>query len=173
MHLVKILKHRKIELGVLLVLVFEFTFPHYAVAVEPGKSVLLPDLVIQAADPYAFAEANQSVALIAPIRQYTVVETYNNIPITAYSSTIDQTDSTPCITANGFDLCAHNQEDVIAANFLPFGTKVRMPGLYGDRIFTVQDRMNARYYYRGDVWMKTRADAIAFGIQYTTIEVVE
>jgi len=101
-----------------------------------------------------------------------VIKTYQ-IPVTAYSSTVDQCDSTPCITANGFDLCENNQENVIAANFLPFGAKVRMPEIYGDRIFTVQDRMNARYYYRADIWMKTREAAVKFGLVYTTIEVLE
>ena len=136
---------QKLKIVVLLVLIFEFAFPHYAIAVEAGESILLPDLVIQApAEYYGFNEANQTIALIELIKQYTVIKVYNNIPVTAYSSTVDQTDSTPCITANGFDLCAHDQEDVIAANFLPFGTKVRMPELFGDQIFTVQDRMNAR-----------------------------
>ncbi len=92
---------------------------------------------------------------------------------TAYSSTIDQTDSDPCSTANGFNVCKHNAEDVIAANYLPLGTRVRLPDLYGDRIFTVQDRMNARYGTgRIDLWMKTRQAAKQFGVKRTTMEVV-
>lgn len=70
---------------------------------------------------------------------------------TAYSSDPYQTDSTPCIPAMSFDLCEHylasGLEDTIAANFLPLGTKVRFPELYGDKIFTVRDRMNSRYNY--------------------------
>lgn len=93
------------------------------------------------------------------------------VPVTGYNSLPGQTDSTPCSTANGFDLCLHNQEDVIAANFLPFGTKVKFPELYGDKIFTVQDRMNARYYYHADIWMKSFPDAKKFGMKYTTIEI--
>ena len=91
------------------------------------------------------------------------------VTVTAYSSTPDQTDSTPFITANG----QHVRDGIIAANFLPFGTKVRIPEYFGDRIFTVQDRMNARYYYRADVWFKTRADAVSFGAPYTVVEVVK
>lgn len=94
------------------------------------------------------------------------------VTVTAYSSTVDQTDSTPCITANGFNVCEHNKENIIAANFLPFGTRVRMPGLYGDKIFTVQDRMNRRYAYRVDIWMKTREKAKNFGVKYTSLEIV-
>jgi len=94
------------------------------------------------------------------------------IPVTAYSSDVEQTDSTPCIAARGFDLCTHNEEDVIAANFLPMGARVRIPDLYGTRVFTVVDRMNARYSRRLDVWMREREDAKNFGIKYATIEVL-
>lgn len=164
------IKYYRLESVVLLALVFSFLFPRYSLAVDPiefDQSVMLPDLVIK-----AVVEDNQKISLITPTRVYKVLDTYQ-IPITAYSSTVDQTDDTPCITANGFDLCAHDQENVIAANFLPFGTKVRIPEYYGDRIFTVQDRMNARYYYRADIWMKTRQAAIELGLVYTKLEVIE
>jgi 3D (Asp-Asp-Asp) domain-containing protein len=93
--------------------------------------------------------------------------------ITAYNSDPAQTDDTPCITANGFDVCEHGQEDTIAANFLKFGTKIRIPELYGDRIFVVRDRMNKRYTSRIDIWMKNKSDARSFGVQVAKIEVVE
>ena len=93
--------------------------------------------------------------------------------LTAYNSEVAQTDDTPCITANGFDVCAHGIEDTIAANFLKFGTKVRIPELFGDRIFVVRDRMNRRYPDRVDVWMLNKSDAIKFGVRRATIEVIE
>lgn len=93
--------------------------------------------------------------------------------ITAYNSVPEQTDSTPCITANGFDVCEHWTEDTIAANFLKFGTKVRIPELFGDRIFIVRDRMNTRFSDRIDVWMKEVPEARKFGKKTTYIEVVE
>ena len=97
----------------------------------------------------------------------------HSVVATAYSSTPDQTDSAPCTTANGFNVCTHNRENVIAANYLAFGTRVRLPELYGDRVFIVQDRMNARYG-NGliDLWMKTRTAAKQFGVKRTTLEVV-
>ena len=91
------------------------------------------------------------------------------IVTSAYNSFPGQTDSSPWITAWG----TRCREGVIAANFLPFGTKVRLPEKFGDRIFTVEDRMNARYYYRADVWFKTRDAAKQFGAPYTILEVVE
>jgi len=93
------------------------------------------------------------------------------IPISAYNSEPGQTDDTPCIAARGFDLCAHNEENVVAANFLPIGAQVRIPELYGDRVFTVVDRMNARYYYRMDIWMRSKEDAKQFGVKYATVQV--
>lgn len=93
--------------------------------------------------------------------------------MTAYNSEAAQTDDSPCITANGFNVCEHGIEDTVAANFLPMGTKIRIPELFGDRIFVVRDRMNKRYTDRVDVWMLHRADAMKFGVRKAKIEVVE
>ncbi len=93
------------------------------------------------------------------------------IPVTAYTSEVGQTDDAPCVTASGLDVCERDVENVVAANFLPLGTRVRMPELYGERVFYVEDRMNERYYYKMDVWMKQKSDAKQFGVQYTIIEV--
>ena len=93
--------------------------------------------------------------------------------MTAYNSDPRQTDDTPCITANGFNVCEHGIEDTIAANFLKFGTKVQIPELFGDRIFVVRDRMNKRYPDRVDIWFKNYDDAIKFGIRVANIVIVE
>jgi 3D (Asp-Asp-Asp) domain-containing protein len=93
--------------------------------------------------------------------------------ITAYNSDVSQTDGSPCTTANGFNVCQHNQEDTIAANFLKFGTKVKIPDLFGDKVFVVRDRMSAKHANRVDVWMKNRQSAIKFGVKVAKIQVVE
>ncbi len=101
------------------------------------------------------------------------------VPCTAYNSDPRQTDSTPCITADGYDLCETNEENVIAANFLRFGTKVRFPDYFGDRIFIVHDRMNARYTYKVDFWMtgdtlaEAKQKARDFGYRRLKMEVLE
>lgn len=94
-------------------------------------------------------------------------------PITAYNSEASQCDAAPCITANGFNVCEHGKEDTIAANWLEFGTKVRIPELFGDRIFIVRDRMNKRYKDSADIWFKSKTDAIRFGFKIAKIEVLE
>jgi 3D (Asp-Asp-Asp) domain-containing protein len=85
---------------------------------------------------------------------------------------VAQTDSSPCITANGFNVCEHGIEDTVATNYLPFGTRVRIPELFGERVFVVRDRMNARYYRKFDIWMKDKAEAIQFGVRVAEIEVL-
>ena len=89
---------------------------------------------------------------------------------TAYSSTPDQTDSTPFITASG----DHVRDGIVAANFLPFGTQFKIPAYYGNKVFTVDDRMNARYdgMHTIDIWFNSRQSAIDFGRQRLAIELL-
>jgi 3D (Asp-Asp-Asp) domain-containing protein len=90
--------------------------------------------------------------------------------MTAYSSTPDQTDDTPFITASGKTVA----DGIVANNMLPFGTKVRIPELYGDKVFVVQDRMNRRMGdHRFDIWMPDRTSALKFGVKTVVIEVLE
>lgn len=110
-----------------------------------------------------------STATSTPVK---VIRTSSHV-ITAYNSEVSQTDDDPCTTANGYNLCKNNKEDSIAANFLKFGTKVRIPELFGDKVFVVRDRMNARHATRVDVWMKNHSDAIKFGVKTAKIEVIE
>ena len=91
------------------------------------------------------------------------------IMVTAYSSTPDQTEGDPFITASG----ARVYDGVLAANFLPFGTKVKLPEIFGNKIFIVEDRMNARFGdTRVDVWFPDRASAQEFGAQKTIMEIL-
>ena len=89
------------------------------------------------------------------------------VTVTAYSSTPDQTDDSPFITANGTWV----HDGTLAANFLRFGTRVRFPDYSGDKIYVVEDRMNQRYTYRADIWMETREEAKKFGVKYLKIEI--
>ncbi|MDO8583677.1 MAG: hypothetical protein Q7R83_00665 [bacterium] len=92
------------------------------------------------------------------------------VDATAYTSSVEECDADPFITADG----STTRDGIIAANFLPFGTKVRIPSVYGDRVFEVHDRMNKRYRYRVDVWMSNKADMWNFGIHKNIkIEIVE
>lgn len=94
-------------------------------------------------------------------------ETGITVVVTAYSSTQDQTDETPFITATG----SHTRDGVIAANFLPFGTRVKFPTLYEDKIFVVEDRMKNNH--KVDIWFSTREEALEFGIRKLPMIILE
>lgn len=90
--------------------------------------------------------------------------------VTAYSSTPEQTDSTPFITASGKNVA----NGIVANNMLPFGSKVRIPELYGDKVFVVEDRMHQRKgKYHLDIWFPEYSQAKNFGAKITYIEVLE
>jgi len=110
---------------------------------------------------YVAKESNKEVKKVA--QKIKVV-------ITAYSSTPDQTDDTPFTTASGTEV----RDGVIANNMLPIGTKIRIPELYGDKVFTVEDRMNRRKSnYHFDIWFPNRELAVNFGVKTAEIEVLE
>jgi len=91
------------------------------------------------------------------------------VTVTAYSSTPDQTDDSPFITASGQFV----RDGIIASNFLAFGTKVQFPDLFGDKVFQVEDRMHQRYDTgRVDIWFPDRNSAKTFGIQKTAMIVL-
>jgi 3D (Asp-Asp-Asp) domain-containing protein len=88
--------------------------------------------------------------------------------VTAYSSEVRQTDSTPFITASG--TLVHS--GIVAANWLPIGTKIRIPEIFGEQEFVVEDRMHERHNDKVDVWFPTRDEAVRFGVQETRIEIL-
>ena len=60
----------------------------------------------------------------------------------------------------------------MAANFLPLGTKITIPEIYGDRIFVVEDRMHPRNHYNVDVWFPDYWQAKNFGATQTYVEIL-
>jgi len=87
--------------------------------------------------------------------------------VTGYSSTKDQTDDTPFITANGSNVLWGG----VAANSLPFYSKVRFKGMFDGKIFTVLDRTHERFGDRIDIWFPTRKEAKSFGKKYLEVEI--
>jgi len=88
--------------------------------------------------------------------------------ITAYSSREEETDDTPFITAAGTKV----RPGIVAANWLPLGTKIRIPALFGDQVFTVEDRMHARMNGKVDVWFSSTDEALRFGTQVARVEIL-
>ena len=92
------------------------------------------------------------------------------VVLTAYSSTEAQTDSTPFITANG----TYVHDGIVANNGLPFGTEIRIPEIYGDKVFSVEDRMHwSKSSYHFDIWFPTYEQAKNFGVKYAYVEILD
>jgi 3D (Asp-Asp-Asp) domain-containing protein len=91
------------------------------------------------------------------------------VTLTAYSSTPEQCDSTPHITASNKPV-RHGviavSDDIVKELGLAFGQRVLIPG-HG--VFEVQDRMNRRWHRRVDIWHDDREAARLFGIQKGTM----
>jgi len=95
--------------------------------------------------------------------------------VTAYNAGDEnQTDDTPCISADGSDICERLKrgEKVCAANFVPLGTH-----LYVDKVGVciVTDRMNKRYRNRVDIAMPKNKykEALSFGRQKLMVRILK
>jgi len=163
------------------IIVAVFAFPQYSLGYNPIETVFALDtsrIVINndinlgevndaTVDPVVITQNSLIAYNTPPDEEYRVAWTIW-VPTTAYSSTPDQTWGDPFITASGERV----RHGIIAANFLPMHTQVRLPTLYGDEIFEIKDRMNSRYFYRADIWMPTRWQAIQFGLKNIPIEIL-
>jgi 3D (Asp-Asp-Asp) domain-containing protein len=148
------------------------TFSVFAMSVQ---TVAAPQDVEELLNDLSFPSTVQENSFIqhnipeTPINGYRTVEQHI-VTVTAYSSTPDQTDDDPFTTASNRRV----RWGYVAANFLPFGTKIMIPELFGDEVFEVQDRMNRRYSERVDVWFPSRNRAAVFGVGHSiAIYVVE
>lgn len=86
------------------------------------------------------------------------------VPAFAYAPSPHQTDSTPCLTASGVRV----RRGTLAANFLPFGTIVKINSQH----YIVEDRMHPRYDRAVDILMASTSEARTFGRQTVTLTVV-
>lgn len=88
--------------------------------------------------------------------------------ITAYTTSPDETDSTPCISASGLNVCT-TKKNIVASNEFPFGTQIKIL----DKIYEVQDRTNPRYKNRIDILMDSKQEALTWGIKNLPIQIDE
>lgn len=158
-------RKQKLFIGLSFLSLLNLTFPQHVQAATLGErmqsaavSVKQPAEVLGARQAAVFPKAER----VKPKRTLRVVAT-------AYSSSYAETDADPFTTASG----AKVRDGVIAANGFPFGTRIRIPNVYGEKVFIVLDRMSSRYgRNRIDIWMTSRAAAIQWGVQSIKIEVL-
>jgi 3D (Asp-Asp-Asp) domain-containing protein len=92
--------------------------------------------------------------------------------VSAYNSLENQTDESPCVGADGTNLCERYEkgECLVATNAYPMKTILEIEN-FGKCI--VADRMNKRYTNRVDIFMnKELTRAINFGIQNLRVAVI-
>ena len=122
----------------------------------------------------AYADPSSSKMLVHRDRLYRVKSETIRV-VTAYNvGDPRQTDDTPCISANGENICealATGQKRC-AANFVPLGSS-----LYVDKIGVclVTDRTNKRYRNRVDIAMQKNEyqKARRFGRQKLTVKIID
>ena len=152
------------------VLCFSFFSPWSGLLVEGSPSIIINDSQQEIISNDNGEYCNSNDTFFSAINSIETAVRTKRITVTAYSSTPDQTDDSPFITASG----AWVYDGIVASNFLPFGTKVRFPELFRDKIFTVDDKMHDRFAdTRVDIWFSDRESAKEFGIKETIMEILE
>jgi len=166
----KLWRDRFLSLGTLIILLYHFLFPHIAFASSQKDTFIRFPYDKDLQDKYAalIAEEEAGRERILLLERLKKIANVRYHIITAYSSTVWQTDSSPFITAAGTVV----REGVVAANTLPFGTKIMMPDLFGDKIFTVEDRMAPKNYHKIDVWFPSTYNARWFGVKRARVLVI-
>jgi|GEM_PF-514088 len=165
----KKIKQSGITVTIILALISQFAQPAMVYADNANIS-RIPDNTNQTTDlAMLTVDKNLVGHLVYPDLSYPQPDKVVKAVITAYTSTVDQCDDDPFVAAWGDRV----YDGMIASNWLPRGTKIKIPTLFGDKIFTVADRMNARYGYgRLDIWMDAaKAEARKFGVQRVEVEV--
>ncbi len=161
-----VLASRRIAFVVLFIFVFDMLFfPIPSIAGVQSSIQSNIDLKARIVEKTEKQDKKVAQTKYLPLNKDIKTQKAIRISLTAYTSSIEECQGDPCITANGFNLCRQDQEDTIATNRLPLGTKVKIPELYEDKVFVVRDRMNKRYYNRADIWMQEKEKAIQFGIK--------
>jgi 3D (Asp-Asp-Asp) domain-containing protein len=114
-------------------------------------------------------QENTLLPIVQPNNPELKVVRKMKVVITGYSSSPWETDDTPFITAAGTGV----RDGIVANNYLKIGTKIRIPELYGDKVFIVEDRMNpTKGKYQFDIWFSSRKEALNFGAERTHIEIL-
>jgi len=157
---------RPVLIGLVVIIAFIFLLPQAEVLANPTTQTMT--LANEESDEL-LTETTKVIRL--PNNDIKVLRTAK-VTITAYNAVPEQTDNTPCITADGTNVCLESDINVIAANWLPFGARVRIPAAFGDTIFEVHDRMNQRYTNRIDVLMDSVPQAKQFGLQQLEVEIL-
>jgi 3D (Asp-Asp-Asp) domain-containing protein len=134
---------------------------------------LIPFLFFFIIFSYAFSPGSAETEPIAEKNAWlnpSKIKKFMILTVTGYSSSYDETDDDPWTTAYNTPV----RDGIAASNILPFGTKIKIPEIFGDKVFVVEDKMNPRYGENLDIWFPTKWEALNFGIHYDVlVEILE
>lgn len=113
--------------------------------------------------------------LFSIIRASETVKVYVPLGVkvcTTFHAVTAECDSSPDIGAGGRVAVGGNPTGKWAAsNELPFGTKLVIPAVSGKTVWTVRDRLNARYPHRIDLLMPLKVKG--FGLKRAEVFIVK
>lgn len=150
----KKLKKRKIKTGIL----FAFAFPITTVF-SMAAGAYLGILICSSIFPSEEVNYLASQFIVKPVTATStdsleIIDVSSGVlrEVTAYNSLPEQTDDTPCLAADGSDICLRFLlgECLIAGNFAKFESKHYIDGI-GE--CTLVDRMSSKYPDRVDLYM--------------------
>jgi 3D (Asp-Asp-Asp) domain-containing protein len=134
---------------------------------------LLPFLFFFIIFSYAFSPGSAETQPIAEQNSWlnsSKAKKFMILTVTGYSSSYDETDNDPWTTAYNTPV----RDGIAASNILPFGTKIKIPEIFGNKVFVIEDKMNPRYGENLDIWFPTKWEALNFGIHYgVLVEILE
>jgi len=141
---------------------------------------LLPTPVFTTATQMAY-DAIQERGFVVPQRFDKALQPAEDIPkytknvtVTAYNSVPWQTDNTPCVSADGSNICELKKiGELSCAASLPFGTQINVPG-FG--VCTVRDRLAPRFSNRVDLYFGGEDQIMAakqWGKRHLQVEVIQ
>jgi hypothetical protein len=113
----------------------------------------------------------ETASTVTPQSDEGVISPSTIVEMSAYTSRVEETDSSPCISADGSNICEYDG-CVVASNDYAFGTVIDVEG-FG--LCEVRDRMNSRYTSTGnmDIYFGMDLDgALKFGRQKVEIKVI-
>ena len=144
--------------------------PSLGLPIQKSEAELLlkEDSALQ--EKLALFGQNTLIPVVSPSNEEAETVKKVTVIVTAYSSTPWETDGNPYVTAAGTWV----RDGIVANNYFSFGTQVKMPELFGEKVFVVEDRMNWRKDdYHFDIWFPSYLEAKEFGVKRTYIEIME
>lgn len=162
----------KIPIFFIVLGIFIVGVPIFELSLQKPEADLISDDLALALNQgeLIFLEENTLIPIANPFEPEPKVVRKLPVVVTAYSSSVWETDDNPYITAAGTWV----RDGIVANNKYPFGTKIRFPEIYGDKIFVVEDRMSwKKGNYHFDIWFPSYWEAKNFGAKITYIEILE